>query len=168
MSCDFKRWFAVRVRPNLEQSVRAALEGKGIEPFLPTYKERRTWSDRTKIIEQPLFPGYLFCRTELAHRLPVLTTPGVKDIVGFGKVPAAIPDFEINAVRRFIEQDLNVRPWPFLHIGQPVTIQKGPLSGIQGVVEEFKGDYRVIVSISLLQRSVAAEVDGSWIRGMAA
>jgi transcription antitermination factor NusG len=168
MNGDAKRWFAVRVRANFEQSVCAALKNKGVEPFLPTYRDRRTWSDRTKIIEVPLFPGYLFCRTHVEDRLPVLTTPGVKEIVGVGKVPAPIPDYEIHAVKSFIEQELDVKPWPFLRVGQPVTIQRGPLAGVEGIVEEFRGNYRVIVSITLLQRSIAAEVDGSWIRGLAA
>ena len=166
MCCDFRRWFAVRVRGNLEQSVCAALKSKGFEPFLPTYQERRACSERAKVLDLPLFPGYLFCRTDVNHRLPVLTTPGVKEIVGFGRSPAPIPDVEIDAVKTFIEQDLNLRPWPFIRLGQPVMIERGPLSGVRGIVEEFKGNYRVIVSLSLLQRSIAAGVDGSWIRGL--
>jgi transcription antitermination factor NusG len=161
---DQRNWYAVRVRPNLEKSVCDFLQTKGLEAFLPTYQEPRNWSDRVKILNLPLFPGYLFCRTNDDRRLPILTTPGVRDIVGFGKTPAPIPEFEIDAVRRFIHCDLKVKPWPFLRIGQKVTIQKGPLSGIEGILQEFKGGCRVVVSISLLQRSIAAELDGTWVR----
>jgi transcription antitermination factor NusG len=88
----------------------------------------------------------------------------VRSIVSFGRVPAPIPDAEIESVRRFISADLNVKPWPFLRVGQTVRVEKGPLAGLDGILEEFKGTYRVVVSISLLQRSIAAEVDGSWLR----
>lgn len=159
-----KEWFAVRVKPKRENFAFENLMARGIEAFLPTYREPRQWSDRIKLIALPLFPGYLFCRSEQPRRLPILTTPGVRDIVGFGNIPATIPDAEINAVRRFIDSKLNIQPWPFLRTGQVVRIERGPLAGVEGILKEVKGNYRVVVSISLLQRSIAAELDGSWVR----
>jgi transcription antitermination factor NusG len=157
-------WFAIQTRPKLEQTVSKALEMKGFDSFVPTYKEPRTWSDRVKLLDLPLFPGYVFWRKQGERTLPALTTPGVRSIVSFGSVPAAIPDSEIESVRRFIAADLNIKPWPFLRVGQLIRVEKGPLAGVDGIIEEFKGSYRVVVSISLLQRSIAAEVDGSWVR----
>lgn len=157
-------WFAIQTRPNLEQTVSKALEMKGFDSFVPTYKEPRSWSDRVKLLDLPLFPGYVFWRMDGDRTLPALTTPGVKSIVSFGRVPAPIPDSEIQSVRRFISSDLTIKPWPFLRVGQMVRVEKGPLAGVDGTLSEFKGLYRVVVSISLLQRSIAAEVDGSWLR----
>lgn len=157
-------WFALQTKPTFEQTVSKALEMKGFTAFVPTYKEPREWSDRVKLLDVPLFPGYVFWRHDGTRTLPALTTPGVRSIVSFGRVPAEIPDFEIESVRRFINSHLNVKPWPFLHLGQTVRVEKGPLAGVNGILQEFKGSYRVVVSISLLQRSIAAEVDGTWVR----
>jgi transcription antitermination factor NusG len=157
-------WFAMQTRPNFELTVSRAIERKGFDAFVPTYKEPRSWSDRVKMLDLPLFPGYVFWRPDAGRMLPPLTTPGVRSIVSFGRVPAPIPDSEIESVRRFISSDLNVKPWPFLRVGQTVRFEKGPLAGLDGILEEFKGTYRLVVSISLLQRSIAAEVDGSWVR----
>lgn len=158
-------WFAVEIRHNRERSVADLLQAKGLEAFLPTYEEPRQWSDRVKLTELPLFPGYLFCRLSGERRMPILTTPGVRGIVGFGSTPVPVPESEIESVRSFIKSKLKVQPWPFLEIGQTVKIQKGPLAGVEGILQEFRGNYRVVVSISLLQRSIAAEMDGTWIKG---
>jgi transcription antitermination factor NusG len=159
-------WFAIQTKPSFEQTVSKALEMKGFAAFVPTYREPRAWSDRVKILDVPLFPGYVFWRKDGERTLPALTTPGVRSIVSFGRVPAAIPNEEIESVRRFISSDLDVKPWPFLRVGQTVRVEKGPLAGVDGILQEFKGSYRVVVSISLLQRSIAAEVDGSWVRAI--
>jgi transcription antitermination factor NusG len=98
------------------------------------------------------------------RRMPILTTPGVRRIVSFGNTPVPVPESEIEAVRRFIQSKLKIHPWPFLEIGQTVKIEKGPLAGVEGILQEFRGNYRVVVSISLLQRSIAAEMDGTWIK----
>jgi transcription antitermination factor NusG len=112
----------------------------------------------------PLFPGYTFCRFNAERRLPILQIPGVVNIVSFGNHPAPIPENEISTVRSVVETDLAVRPWPFLQVGQKVRIQKGPLAGVEGFLVEFKHSFRLVVSVTLLNRSVAAEVDGSWVK----
>jgi transcriptional antiterminator NusG len=157
-------WFAVRVRSNHERIAAAHLRERGYEEFSPSWKSERRWSDRTKEVDQFLFPGYLFCRLNPMDRLPVLTAPGVVDLVGFGKVPAPIPDREIENVRRMVQSGLFVMPWPFLQLGQRVLIERGPLAGVEGILDEVKGKCRLVVSVQILQRSVSAEVDRDWIR----
>jgi transcription antitermination factor NusG len=163
--CGSHSWFAVEIQHNRERAVADLLQSKGFDAFLPTYQEPRQWSDRIKLTELPLFPGYLFCRLNGERRLPILTTPGVRRIISFGNTPIPVPEDEIEAVRRFIKSKLKIHPWPFLEVGQTVRIEKGPLAGVEGVLQEFRGNYRVVVSISLLQRSIAAEMDGTWIKG---
>jgi transcription antitermination factor NusG len=158
------QWYAVRVRSNFEKIVGAALRSKGYEELLPLYKARRMWSDRIKVIETPLFPGYVFCRFDPSRRLPILTTPGVTGIVGFGEAPAPVYEHEIDSLRTMLDAGLNCEPWPFLKVGQPITIEQGPLAGVDGTVLQLKGQYHLIVKISLLQRSVAAEVDRESVR----
>ena len=163
MSNPSLAWFAVQVRSPLEQWLSVTLREKGYEAYLPTYRSRRTWSDRVKEIDQPLFPRYLFCRFDPMYRLPILKTPHVQGIVSIGRAPIAIPDHEIEAVRRMVSEGYTARPWPYLREGQHVRIRKGPLTGVEGILTEFKKAYRLVVSIELLQRSVAAEVDGDWV-----
>jgi transcription antitermination factor NusG len=161
---EARHWFAVRVRSNQERIAIAHLRERGYEQFAPSYKSERRWSDRTKQIDQWLFPGYVFCRFDPGDRLAVLTAPGVVDLVGFGRAPEPIPDQEIERVRRMVESGLLVTPYPFLNVGQAVLIERGPLTGLEGILVELKGRRRLVVSINLLQRSVSAEVDRHWVR----
>jgi transcription antitermination factor NusG len=157
-------WYAVRVRSNFEQVTAAVLAGKGYEQFAPTYKVRRAWSDRVKEIQVPLFPGYVFCRLDSANRLGVLTTPGVVNIVSFGKEPATVSDTEIEAIQTIVRSSLNAQPWPFVAVGRKVVLERGPLKGLEGIVADIKHDFRLVVSLTLLQRSVSVEVERDWIR----
>lgn len=157
-------WFALRVRSNHERIAETHIKSRGFEGFAPTFKEERQWSDRKKQIDQFLFPGYVFCRLDPADRLPILTIPGALHLVGFGRGPAPIPEHEIVAVRAMVDSGLLVSPWPFLETGQRVVIERGPLAGTEGILEEIRKTFRLVVSITLLQRSVSAEVDRDWIR----
>jgi transcription antitermination factor NusG len=157
-------WFALRLRSNYERIAGIHLLERGYEQFAPSYKVERRWSDRTKQIDQFLFPGYIFCRFDANDRLPILTVPGVVDVVGFGKSPQHIPDAEIERVRRMVDSGLLVTPYPYLQVGQTVLIERGPLSGIEGILVEVKGKARLVVSVNLLRRSVSAEVDRNSIR----
>jgi transcription antitermination factor NusG len=157
-------WYAVRVRSNFEQVTASVLAGKGYEQFAPTYRVRRSWSDRVKEIQVPLFPGYVFCRLDAMYRLGVLTTPGVVSIVGFGKEPAIVADSEIEAIQAIIRSNLNAQPWPFVAVGRKVMLERGPLKGLEGIVAEVKNDVRLVVSLTLLQRSVSVEVERDWVR----
>ena len=157
-------WFAVRVRSNYERIADAHLRERGYQRFSPSYRIEAQWSDRKKEVERFLFPGYVFCRLDPTNRLPVLSAPGVVGLVGFGKTPAAIPDEEIERIQRLVDSGLLVKPWPFLEVGQTVLIERGPLTGMEGILVEEKGECRLVLSVNLLRRSVAAEVDRGWVR----
>jgi transcription antitermination factor NusG len=157
-------WFALRLRSNYERTTVSHLRERGYEQFAPSYQVEKRWSDRTKQIEQFLFPGYVFCRFNPNDRLAVLTAPGVVDVVGFGKSPERIPDAEIERVRRMVDSGLPVTPYPYVQVGQAVLIERGPLTGVEGILVEVKGKTRLVVSVELLRRSVSAEVDRHAIR----
>lgn len=156
-------WFALQVRTGHEKSVVERLKSKCQRYFLPLYKSRRRWSDRIKEIEMPLFPGYLFCGVDVTNRLPILTTPGVIRIVGIGGVPQPLEESEVAAIQSLVRSELPSQPWPFLEIGERVRIEHGPLRGIEGILLDFRGRHRLVVSVTVLQRSVAVEIDGAWV-----
>ena len=157
-------WYAVRVRSNYERVTASHLRERGYEEFSPSYKVQRRWSDRTKTIEQFLFPGYVFARLNPHNRLLVVTSPGVVGLVGLGKTPTPIPDQEIENIRTLVRSGLLMKPWPYLEVGQRVLIERGPLAGVEGILQQVKAKFRLVVSISLLHRSVSAEVDRTWVR----
>jgi len=162
---DNLSWYAVQIQSRLGNVASATLRGKGYEEFLPLYRFRRRWSDRIKELELPLFPGYLFCRIDVSDRLlPILTTPGVIGIVGAGKTPVPVDDEEIEAIRAILRSGLAVQPWPFLRVGSKVYIEGGPLAGVEGIITNMDKVYRLIVSVNLLQRSVAVEIERAWAR----
>jgi transcription antitermination factor NusG len=156
-------WFAVLAKSNREKSASWLLENAGYECYLPTSKFTRKWSDRTKEVEVPLFPGYFFCRIDPSNRLPVLITPGVIQIVGVGKTPIAVPEEEIAAIQRAGKSGLSVMPWPYIEIGQAARIEEGPLRDLTGIVVKIKSGMKLVLSVSLLQRSVAVEIDRRWV-----
>jgi transcription antitermination factor NusG len=160
-------WFAVSTRPRWEKLVSEALEGKGFEAFLPVCASRRRWSDRIKELEVPLFSGYLFCRMSLQERrLPVLTTPGVRQIVGIGRTPVPVPEGEIDAIRAIVASGLAAQPWPFVKVGDRVRIKCGSLEGVEGILAASKKHHRLVVSVELLQRSVAVDIDQAWVEAV--
>jgi len=160
-------WYGLHVRANCEQITSTALRGRGLNPFVPSYKMRRRWSDRLKEVELPLFPGYVFCRLNVANRLPVLTAPGVKGIVGIGKAPAPIEESEIEAIRAVVASGLQPHSYPFMHAGDRVRVHDGPLRGVEGVVTSLEGREHLVVSITLLQRSLSVEMEPFWVRRLA-
>jgi len=162
-----KPWFALRVKPNFEKRVASALRGKGFEELLPLYRSKRQWSDRVKVMDLPLFPGYLFCRLDLAARLPLVTTPGFLYIVGVGKNPQPIDEAEILAIQSVMRSGVPVTPWPSLVVGQKVQLQHGPLRGLVGVLTKIANQQRLYVSVTLLKRSISVEVAPDWIRPIA-
>lgn len=163
MSIPSRSWYAVHIKTNFEKVAATILQGKNLEVYLPSYRRPSRWSDRVKDVDCPLFPGYVFCRFDVNHRLPVLTTTGVLSVVGAGRTPASISDEELSAVRMIVESGLAASPWPFLRVGQRVVIRKGPLAGMEGILLGQRNKYRIVVSISLLQRSIAAEIDADLV-----
>jgi transcription antitermination factor NusG len=157
-------WFALQVRTKHELNVAHLLRGRGYSPFVPLYQQRRRWSDRTKVVDAPLFPGYLFCRLDLQNRLPVLMTPGVTQIVGYRRVPIPVDEEEMKAIQAMISSGLPHQPCPFVQIGDRVRIERGPLRGLEGILQEVRGEQRMVLSVSLLQRSVYVEIDPSDVK----
>lgn len=157
------QWYAVRTAAGREKVVSAQLQNKGFEEFLPLYKTRRQWSDRRKELEFPLFPGYLFCRFDFSNRLPILITPGVKLIVGYGRIPAPVSEAEIDSLRRAVASGAEATPWPYLSIGQRVRVREGSMAGVEGILLQVKNSWRIVLSVELLRRSVAVELDRAAI-----
>ena len=156
-------WFAVRVRPRYEKQVAQSIETKNITTFLPLYAARRRWSDRTKEVHVPLFDGYVFCQLDPSVRLPVLVTPGVLHFVGIGKTPVAVEPSEMEALRKVIQFGSVIRPWPFLQEGDRVRVDDGPLRNTEGILLRGGDEDEVVISVSLLQRSVSVKVDRAWL-----
>jgi transcription antitermination factor NusG len=159
-------WFALRVRGHYEKSVADKLHGAGYDVLLPLYKCRRRWSDRIKEFEAPLFPGYLFARFDALDRLPILKTTGIIQIVSSNHVPLPVDESEISAVQTIVASGVPSQPWPFLHIGNRIRIESGPLTGLEGILVAFKGKHRLLISVSLLQRSVVAEIDSAYVTSL--
>ena len=157
------RWYALQVRTRWEDSTSNLLSGKGYRTFLPTIrgKERRT--GRGREIAEPLFSGYVFCQFNAINRLPILVTPGVIAVVGRGRVPIPVEDSEVAALQKMVSSGFQPEPWPYLEVGQTIRIEDGALAGLQGILVSFKGSSRIVVSISLLKRSVALEIDRSSV-----
>jgi transcription antitermination factor NusG len=156
-------WYAVRTRSRFEGVTAAALRDKGFVEFLPIWRSRRQWSDRVKVLDLPLFPGYVFCRFSAQDPYPVLNSPGVVHIVSAGSKPVPIDDWEIESVRTICAADVSALPWTEAVTGQRLMIVKGPLKGVEGTLVSVKDHYRLVVSISLLQRSVSAELQRDWV-----
>lgn len=161
-------WYVLKVRASREKSVASLLRDKGFPEFLPLYATYRRWSDRTKKIAVPLFPGYVFCRFNPENRLPVLTTPHVMHVVGVGGIPEPVDEGEITALQQVVASGLLMQPWPFLKVGQRLIIQEGPLRNVEGILRDIKGRRNLIVSITLLQRSVAVCIERAGVRPAAA
>jgi transcription antitermination factor NusG len=156
-------WFAVRAKTTHEKRVAALFERKGYEWFLPQYQARRRWSDRVKQVELPLFPGYVFCRFVSEERIAILTTPSVLGIAGIGKDPLPVDESEIEAIRRVLDKGFGLKPEPFLEVGRRVRINGGSLEGVEGMIESIRHKDRLILSVTLLQRSVSVDIDSAWV-----
>lgn len=154
-----QKWFALQVRTRWESSTSVLLEGKGYQTLLPTYKVKRGWSGKSREVSAPLFPGYVFCQFDAQKRLPILVTPGVLSVVSSGRVPLPVDDAEIAAIQTVVASGCQAEPWPFLEVGQRIRIESDSLSGLEGILIQFKGNHRIVVSVSLLRRSLALEID---------
>lgn len=159
-----ERWYAVQTRSKHEKTVAASLEGKGYEQFLPLYQNWHRSSGRIKSVLLPLFKGYVFCRFDKIFRLPILTTPGVFAIVGTGREPEPIPHEEIARIQASCASGLPIAPYPYLEQGEVVRVEYGPLRGVEGVFVTEKNSSRLVISVPLLRRSVAVELEREWIR----
>jgi transcription antitermination factor NusG len=156
--CDLQ-WYAAYTCANHEKRVAEQLGIREVEHFLPLYASARRWKDRRVTLELPLFPGYVFVRMALRDRLQVQKVPGVARLVGFDGTPSALPDVEIDALRRSLAGGVRVEPYPYFTVGQRVRLRSGLLTGLEGVLLRRKGGLRVVISVDLIQRSVAVDAD---------
>jgi transcription antitermination factor NusG len=159
---DQSAWFALHTRTRFERTVVSELREKGIETFLPLLPARHKWSDRQRIVHEPLFPAYVFVRITPVQdkRIAVLRTIGVTNFVGVRGVGTPIPDAEIQAVHTVLEQCVPFQFYPFLNIGKRVRIRGGCLDGIEGVLTAISGNESMVVSVQLIQRSIAMRITG--------
>ncbi|MDT7817527.1 MAG: hypothetical protein QOJ42_7443 [Acidobacteriaceae bacterium] len=160
-------WWALYTRHQHEKVVADMLSAKGFEVFLPLYDSIRRWKDRQKLISLPLFPCYVFVRGGLHRRLQVVTTPGIHMILSHGAEVAVIPEDEIEAIRRTIEGPCRMEPHPFLRCGERVRVIRGSLQGIEGLLVRKKNQFRLVLSVEMLAKSVAVEIDASDVEPVA-
>ena len=155
-------WFAVQTRPRHEKKVSAELQEKGVTAFLPLVSSTRQWSDRTRIVEMPLFPQYVFVRIAqcLDTRVAVLRTNGVTNFVGTRGIGVPIPDDQIQRVQTVVQRGVPVTPHPFLNVGKRIRIRGGALDGLQGILTAVNGDQTLVMSVELIQRSIAIRIAG--------
>jgi transcription antitermination factor NusG len=156
-----ERWYAAQTCANHERRVQEQLRLRTVDAYLPVYASVRRWKDRRVSLELPLFPGYVFVHLALRDRLQVLQTPSVVRIVGFGGSAAALPDQEIEALRQGLTNELRIEPHPYLKVGQRMRVRTGSLQGLEGILVRKKNVSRFVISLDLIMRSVAVEIDAS-------
>jgi transcription antitermination factor NusG len=159
-----QHWYAAYTYANHEKRVAAEMGARDVEHFLPLYSSIRRWKDRRVQLEFPLFPGYVFVRLPLSERLRVAQIPSVVRLVGFGGLPTALPDVEMEILRTGLSERLRAEPHPFLTVGRRVRITGGPFAGLEGVLKRKKSSLRVVVTLELIHRSVAVDVDAADVR----
>ena len=158
-------WYALTSKPQHEKSAAQVLLEMGFESFVPLYADRRKWSDRVKLVEFPLFPRYVFCRFRFPEqRGAVLHVPGILSIVKAGSQAAPVDEQEMIHLQTTVRSGLEVRPHQFLKIGQWVELIDGPLRGVEGILVDVENTWKVIVSVTLLQRSVSVSIERKWVK----
>ncbi|MGD0578735.1 MAG: UpxY family transcription antiterminator [Bryobacteraceae bacterium] len=159
-------WFALYVRSRFEKVVSRTLRDNGFTEYLPLYTKTSQWSDRTKKVELPLFPGYLFCRFDPKRTFSVLRIPSVLHIVSVGTRPAEIPDVEVETIRKLLASGRGIAPCDYLEVGQRIVVISGSLEGVEGILTRFRGEDRLVASVALLLRSVSVEIDRACVRAV--
>lgn len=157
-------WYVLMVKSRHEKVVATALENNGYPEFLPLYEKRTRSCSHTRVAQLPLFPMYVFCRFDAHNQLPVLMIPGVLSVVSFGRVPARVDDQEIASIQALVRTGMDISPCPYVEVGQLVEVITGPLQGLQGVILGFRGKCRMVLSVTLLRRSICLEVDWATVR----
>ena len=155
---SMRQWFALAVSPRFDQAVARTLEANGYETFVPVYHKRRREETRARDMGLPVFPGYVCCRFNVSDQPRVLMTPGVVQVLGEGNAPVALDQIEITSLQTAIRAQLRIEPFPFLQTGQRIRIEGGVLGGIEGIVMGFKEKLRLVLSVTLLQKSVLLEI----------
>jgi transcription antitermination factor NusG len=163
------KWFAIHTRPRHEKKVAGRLADRSLTAFVPTLPQMHQWSDRQKLVDLPLFSCYVFVHVAdwRGAYLKVLGTPGAFQWVRLGSEPTAIPDSEMDSIRSLVATRVPLAPYPYLRIGQRVRLRSGCLDGVEGILVGRKGNRKLVVSINLIQRSLAVPIEGYEIEGLA-
>lgn len=157
-------WYALYTKSRHEKIVHGELAKKGIEAFLPLREVTRQWSDRKKVIGEPLFKGYLFVKMPLRERWTVLNTTGAVRLIGKSAAePVEVPERELLAVRRFLSEDIPVDPFPYLKEGERVYVRSGPFKGVEGFIVRKDKHCRLVISLDLLMQSVSIQIDQACV-----
>jgi transcription antitermination factor NusG len=155
------KWYAAYTHANHERRVADQLRERGVEHFLPQYESMRKWKDRRVRLQMPLFPGYVFVHLALQNRLRALQIPGVVYLVGFAGRPVAVPEAEFARIRGLLQRGPHAEPHPHLTVGRRVRVRSGPLEGMEGMVVRRKNGKRLVISLELIQRAMAVDLDGA-------
>lgn len=156
-------WYAACTSARHEKRIAERLERDELEFFLPLYETVHMWKNGRKRLHLPLLPGYIFVRIPLCERLRVLTVPGMAYLVGNGTRPVPISDGEMQVLRAATAAQRGIEPHPYLKVGQRVRVIRGPLAGTEGILLRKKENFRVVLSVDLIMRSVVVDVEGSEI-----
>jgi transcription termination/antitermination protein NusG len=157
-------WFAIWTRSRHEKSTEQLLLNKGIETFLPLIERDQQWSDRRKRVSFPLFPGYLFCRVSSYEFSDIRCTKGVAQILGMGNGPVPVPDEEISGINMLVNSNTHVDLYPSLPVGTHVTVTKGPLQGVRGILVKWKDNFHVVVTVEMFQNGAAAIISPDHVQ----
>jgi transcription antitermination factor NusG len=160
-------WYALHTRSRHEKVVRDQLTAKGITNLLPLWRKRSAWKDRMKMVDVPLFSGYIFGHFPLKQRIDVLQTVGVVRIVGLNGQPIPVPEEQIQAVQTMVAHQMHYDPHPFLREGMRVLVIRGVLKGAEGILMAKKQHYRLVISVDLIQKSVAVDIDSADVEPLA-
>jgi len=152
-------WFAFRVRPRHEKAVAIQLREKGQDYFLPVVRQTRRWANRLTHVDLPLFPGYIFCRAQRADLPPILRTLGIVDVLRAGTRPVPVEEEEICTLRNAISVNAHIEPSPYIEAGEKICVTEGPLAGMRGIVVDVRNSRRLVISLTLLRRSVLVELN---------
>ncbi|SRR6266705_6531502 len=165
LSSDYaeQRWYAAYTCANHEKRVAGELGARSVEHFVPLYKSVRRWRDRRVQLDLPLFPGYVFVRLALRDKLRVLQIPILVHLVSFNGHPAALSNNEMEALRQSLTERLDAQPHPYLNVGRRVRVASGPLTGLEGIIVRKKNQFRFVISLNLIMRSVSVELDDADI-----
>ncbi len=159
-------WYAVYTYANHEKSVARQFEFRAIEHFLPLYERMSQWKDRRLRIQVPLFSCYVFVRLALAEKLRIVEVPGVVRLVGFNGRPSPLPEHEIQGLRAGLSEGAHAAPYPYLQVGHRVRVRSGALQGLSGILLKKKNDCRFVLSMELIQRSIAIEIDAADVEAL--
>jgi transcription antitermination factor NusG len=161
-------WYALYTRHQHEKIVDQILTYKGFNTFLPLYATVHNWKDRSKALTLPLFPSYVFLNGGIERRLDILTTPGIYGLVSSAGQPDAIPESEIEAIRRVVESGTRVEAHPYLKCGDWVRVKSGPLAGIEGILVRKRNLSRLVLSVAILGTAAAIEVGAFQVEAISA